>query len=270
MVSCNFVLSDKHKIFTAFTQIMENLSFQLEACVNCFHAARIAEQAGADRIELCENLHAGGTTPSAGTIKQVKARLQIPLYVMIRPRGGDFCYDEEEFAIMQTDIALCKNLGCEGVVFGILKENGEIDVNRCRRLVELAWPMETTFHRAFDLCPDPRRALEELVDAGFQYILTSGQQVRAVDGIDLLVQLDELAGGRIQLIAAGGIRYPQLQELLTRTHLRYFHSGASVPMPAVFPGSAPFALSDILINGEEIERMKTLLREYTQKQTPSE
>ncbi|MBX5439231.1 MAG: copper homeostasis protein CutC [Thermoflavifilum sp.] len=244
---------------------MDAVCFQLEACVNSFQSAKLAAEAGADRIELCENLHAGGTTPSAGTIRQVKKQIALPVFVMIRPRGGDFCYDEAEYAIMQADILLCKRLGCEGVVLGILQKNGDVDLERCGRLVELAWPMEATFHRAFDLCPDPYKAIEDIMAAGFQYLLSSGQQPQATQGKALLQELQTRAGDRLQIIAAGGIRTQQLAELLAQTDLRYFHTGAAVPLPMAFSGHAPFALADKMIDANEIQQMKALLVAHQRK-----
>ncbi|KXB96712.1 MAG: hypothetical protein AA908_11075 [Chlorobi bacterium NICIL-2] len=236
-------------------------SIQLEACVNSFQSALLAAEAGADRIELCDNLHAGGTTPSAGTIQQVKARLQIPVFVMIRPRGGNFSYSEAELEIMKTDIRLCKNLGCDGVVLGVLLPDRQVDVAVCRQLVELAWPMETTFHRAFDLTPDPEKALSDILSCGFQYVLSSGQQRTAVEGMALLQHLQDVAGETLDVIAAGGIRSSHLPTLMKDTAIRWFHSGASIPLPFENPENAPFSLSDTQIDPAEIKKMKQILKE---------
>ncbi|MCL6524088.1 MAG: copper homeostasis protein CutC [Thermoflavifilum sp.] len=240
-----------------------NHRYQLEVCVNSFQSAWIAWQAGADRIELCDNLYVGGTTPSLGTIQQVKLKLPIPVFVMIRPRGGDFCYSEEEIEIMKSDIRWCKQLGCEGVVLGLLQENGNIDTQHCRELVELAWPMEVTFHRAFDLTPEPEIALKQILDIGFNYLLSSGRHAQALAGISHLEKLQKQAGEALQIIAAGGIRSNHFSTLLQQTsQIRFFHTGASISSPIRHLHQSIFSLTDQIVDAQEIQAMKQILLEW--------
>lgn len=198
----------------------------LEICASSIHSALAAQTGGAQRIELCENLGEGGTTPSFGTISLSKKLLQIDVYVLVRPRAGDFLYSEEEFEIMKADIENCKALGCEGVVIGLLKRDGEIDVKRTRELVELAAPMGVTFHRAFDRCKDPFKALEEVISTGCERILTSGLKNTALDAIGLLKGLIEQAADRIIIMPGAGINATNIKDLKEKTNAKEFHSSA--------------------------------------------
>jgi copper homeostasis protein len=170
----------------------------LEVCANSFTSALAAEQGGAIRIELCENMAEGGTTPSYATIKITKERLKIDVWPIIRPRGGDFLYSDDEFEVMKTDLKICKELGCDGVVFGILSSNGEIDKERCKLLLDLAHPMPAAFHRAFDMCNNLERALEDLIELGFVRVLTSGGAENAYNGSKELAKLVQLANNRTE------------------------------------------------------------------------
>jgi copper homeostasis protein len=172
-----------------------------------------AQVGGAGRIELCGGLGEGGTTPSAGLIEMVKEHIQIPVYVMIRPRGGDFVYDVFEEEIMKKDILLAKKLGADGVVLGILLADGQVDVERTKALVDLAAPMKVTFHRAFDLTPDPLKALKAVIETGAERILTSGQKRSAPEGIKVLEQLAKAAGNAIEIMAGGGVNHHNAREL---------------------------------------------------------
>lgn len=194
-----------------------------EACVESFADALAAQAAGANRIELCENLTAGGTTPSYGTINACLARLNIPVFVMIRPRGGDFCYSPQELEIMKTDIAICKQLGVPAVVFGLLTDKGRIDEVNTRHLVSLARPMQVTFHKAFDRLNDPVEGIETLIRLGVERILSSGTKASAKEGAGILNQLIEKAGGRITIVAAGKITGQNLPELNQMIHTSEFH-----------------------------------------------
>lgn len=177
---------------------VEVCAFSIESCLN-------AQQAGATRIELCGGLYEGGTTPSYGLIKRAREVTTLQLYVMIRPRGGDFCYDDEEFLVMKQDIELAKELGADGVVFGLLLPTGEVDEVRTAELVALAKPLQVTFHRAFDVAKEPFEALEAVIRTGAVRILTSGQENSALDGAELLTQLVKKAAGRIDLMAGSGV-----------------------------------------------------------------
>ncbi|HAK80236.1 MAG TPA: copper homeostasis protein CutC, partial [Runella sp.] len=177
---------------------VEVCAFSVESCLN-------AQQAGATRIELCGGLYEGGTTPSYGLIKRAREATTLQLYVMIRPRGGDFCYDDEEFLVMKQDIELAKELGADGVVLGLLLPTGEVDEVRTAELVALAKPLQVTFHRAFDVAKEPFEALEAVIRTGAVRILTSGQENSALDGAELLTQLAKKAAGRIDLMAGSGV-----------------------------------------------------------------
>ncbi|KAA0990454.1 copper homeostasis protein CutC [Dyadobacter aurulentus] len=185
---------------------IEVCAYSLESCIN-------AQAGGAGRIELCGGLGEGGTTPSAGLIEIVKQHIDIPVYVMIRPRGGDFVYDFFEEEIMRKDIDLAKKLGANGVVLGILTADGQVDVARTKALVAYAAPMKVTFHRAFDLTPDPHKALKEVIETGAERILTSGQQSSAPQGIELLRSLSKAANGAIEIMAGGGVNAGNAAEL---------------------------------------------------------
>src|ERR1051326_3895835 len=157
------------------------MSFTLEIAVFNIQSAILAAQAGADRIELCENPHDGGTTPSYGTLKTVREKINIPVFPIVRPHGGDFLYNDEEFEVMKKDILLIKQLGFEGAAIGLLNQNGTIEIKRTAKLVGLAYPLEITFHRAFDRAAEPLKALEDIIKCGCQRILTSGQVPNAFE-----------------------------------------------------------------------------------------
>ncbi len=177
----------------------------LEICANSYQSAINAQDAGAHRIELCQELSVGGITPSCGLLKQVINNLEIPVFVLIRPRGGNFVYSDDEFEIMKIDIQLCKNLGCQGIVSGVLNADKTIDINRTRELVELSKPLPFTFHRAFDEVVFPKQALEHLIGLGVDRVLTSGQETSAELGLKLLQELNRISKGRITILAGGGI-----------------------------------------------------------------
>ena len=185
---------------------IEVCAYSLESCIN-------AQVGGAGRIELCGGLGEGGTTPSAGLIEIVRQHVDIQLYVMIRPRGGDFVYDFFEEEIMKKDIDLVRKLRADGVVLGVLTADGQVDVPRTKALVEYAYPMKVTFHRAFDLTPDPVKALKAVIETGAARILTSGQKPTAAEGINLLGQLAKEAKGAIEIMAGGGVNATNAADL---------------------------------------------------------
>ncbi|MFT3679640.1 MAG: copper homeostasis protein CutC [Ferruginibacter sp.] len=196
---------------------LEIIGFNIESC-------SIAQSAGAARIELCDNAAEGGTTPSYGYIKKAREILYTELFPIIRPRGGDFLYSDEEFEMMKTDVLLCKQLGCDGIVTGMLQRDGSIDKIRCSKLISLAYPMGVTFHRAFDRCNDPFKSLEDIIDTGCERILTSGQQPAAVQGAGLIQQLAEQADGRIIIMPGSGINSSNIKEIAIRTGATEFHA----------------------------------------------
>lgn len=198
----------------------------LEICIDSAHAAIAAEQGGAGRVELCDNLAEGGTTPSAGMIALTRQHISIGLHVLIRPRRGDFLYSELEFEIMKYDIEVAKNLGADGVVIGVLKADGTIDLNRTRALIQLAQPLSVTFHRAFDLTPDPFQALDNLLQLGVPRLLTSGQKPSAFEGAPLIRELVKQAGEQLIVMPGAGINEQNIKEIITVTGAKEYHTSA--------------------------------------------
>jgi copper homeostasis protein len=195
----------------------------LEICCSSIDDAIEAEKGGADRVELCSALFLGGLTPSIGTLLEARSRLKIPIIAMVRPRGGGFCYTDAEFATMERDAEAAMANGAAGVVFGILCPDGTVDVARTRRLRQRIGEGQAVFHRAFDVTPDPFRALDQLVDLGITRILTSGQQDTVPEGVALIRKLIDYAGERIEILPGGGIKAFQLQEAIARTGCRQVH-----------------------------------------------
>lgn len=194
----------------------------IEVCVDSVESAMAAEQGGADRVELCDNLMEGGTTPSAGTIALARKNLQLGLQVMIRPRGGDFCYSDIEFEIMQHDIKAAKDLGADGIVFGILRPDGAIDVERSATLVEMSRPLNVTFHRAFDVSHDAYQSLEDLIALGVDRVLTSGQAFSVLEGLDLITELVQIAGERMIIMPGGGTER-NVQKVISQSGVKEIH-----------------------------------------------
>lgn len=198
----------------------------LEICCTSFESARNADQSGADRLELCDNIFEGGTTPSLGLIKKVKKQLKIKLYALIRPRGGDFCYSADEFEIIKYDIDSCRQEGVDGIVSGVLNIDGTIDVVRTKELVIRSQDMDFTFHRAFDLVKDYRKGLEDVIATGASRILTSGLKENVVDGAATLKDLLERSNGRIIVMAGGGLNSKNIQKIIDETGCNEFHTTA--------------------------------------------
>ena len=177
----------------------------IEVCAECYEYAEKAEKAGADRIELCKDLHLDGLTPEYETAKRTIDSLNIPVFILIRPREGNFIYSSEEFELMKSDIVKFKEMGCKGIVSGILKDDSSIDIERTKELVELSKPLEFTFHRAFDIVKDPVEEMENLIKMGIDRVLTSGQKEKAIDGLVLLEKLNKISKNRIVIIPGSGI-----------------------------------------------------------------
>jgi copper homeostasis protein len=199
------------------------MDYKLEICVDSVESAIIAQSAGADRVELCNNLVEGGTTPGYGCITSTRNNLDIDIHVIIRPRGSDFFYSDLEFDIMRRDIEMCGEYGINGIVIGLLRSGGTVDIERTARLVELANPMAVTFHRAFDMCREPLKALEDIISTGASRLLTSGQKECAVDGAALINRLVSEAGKRIIIMPGGGIDETNIASLVTKTKVREIH-----------------------------------------------
>ncbi len=198
----------------------------IEVCIEGVDALLAAQSAGANRVELCASLLEGGLTPSFGTIQEALRCAEIPVHVMIRPRGGDFLYSEVEYATMRTDVEVCREAGAQGVVIGCLTADGQVDVGRTRELVGLAGPMSVTFHRAFDMTRDPAEALEALIQCGVDRVLTSGQHETALEGLDQLSLLVEQAGGRIIVMGCGELGPDTIGTVREMAHLDELHFAA--------------------------------------------
>jgi len=199
------------------------MSYKLEVCLDSAESAIIADKAGADRVELCENLFGGGTTPSAGTIRITRESVTLGLHVIIRPRPGDFCYTDTEFKVMLEDIKYCRTIGVDGIVIGILKKDGTVDLERNAALIREAGPMSVTFHRAFDVTADPYKALEDIIQLGCHRILTSGQEASVLEGADLIRDIIKKAGGRIIIMPGGDITERKLQKVIKETGASEYH-----------------------------------------------
>lgn len=194
-----------------------------EFCAGSFSEALAAEKRGADRIELCDNLAEGGTTQSYGTIKMALEKLNIPVFPIIRARGGDFCYSDEELKIMKEDILMCKSLGAKGIVFGMLTKDKKIDEKILKEFVSLASPMEVTFHKAVDELENPVEAVDILAEAGVKRILTSGTKATALEGADILNEMIQRAEGKITIVVAGGVTTENFDEVSKKIVSSEYH-----------------------------------------------
>ena len=230
---------------------LEIIGFNIESCI-------VAQAAGANRIELCDNPAEGGTTPSYGFIKKAREVLQIELYCMIRPRGGDFFYSDEEFEIMKTDVQTCKQLGCDGVVIGMLNQDGTVDKERCKKLVELAYPMGVTYQRAFDRVKDPFAALEDIIETGCERILTSGLVPSCFDGAPLIARLIQQADDRIIIMPGSGLRASNVNDVAKITGAREFHTSARINVDSNMDYTNEAIkenLQTVLVDEEEVKRI---------------
>lgn len=198
----------------------------MEVCANSVTSALAAQLGGAKRVELCASLTEGGTTPSYGEIAMAKRLLDIEVFPIIRPRGGDFLYSDLEFDLMKEDVKICKALNCEGIVIGILKAEGTIDKERCTALIELAKPMQVAFHRAFDMTADLETALEDLIAMGIQRVLSSGGKATALEGAEILAKLIKQAGNRIAVMPGAGINLTNISAIIQSTGAKEFHGSA--------------------------------------------
>lgn len=195
----------------------------IEVCANSVESALEAQKGGAARVELCSNLMEGGTTPSYAVIETARKLLSIKLNVLIRPRGGDFLYNDLEFSIMKRDIEICKSLNVDGIVIGMLNEDGSVDRPRMLQLINLIRPLSITFHRAFDMCSDPFESLQCLIDMGVDRLLTSGQQNSALLGSGLIAQMVKISAGRLVIMPGSGINSTNILEIIETTGAHEFH-----------------------------------------------
>ncbi len=199
----------------------------LEIVVYNIESALKAQEGGADRIELCDNPGEGGTTPSFGIIESVRQNVNLDVYVMIRPRGGDFHYTNYEFHSMKRDIYQCQRISVDGIVFGILNADGTLDKKRCKELIDKARPLKVTCHRAFDMTRDPFEALEDCIEVGFDRILTSGHRTSALLGVDLIGELIKKANGRIAIMPGSGVNENTVEEIVRKTAATEIHFSAT-------------------------------------------
>ena len=204
---------------------------EIEICCGSIQSAANAKAGGAVRVELCQGLIEGGTTPSPATIEYAVKELGLQVFVLIRPRGGDFCYNELEIKTMEEDVEFCKRAGVAGIVVGFLHPDGSIDTELTRRFVKLAAPLPVTFHRAFDRCTDPLRALEQVIDCGCARILTSGCKPTAMEGADMLQQLVKQANGRIKILAGSGVTPENAAALRQKTGAPEIHGSCKITRP---------------------------------------
>lgn len=207
---------------------MLNTSFKYALEIACFNvqSCTLAQEAGADRIEFCDNYNLGGTTPTEADIIEARKLLHIPLHIIIRPRGGDFVYNDDELEMMKDDIVFCKEQRIDGVVFGVLNSDNTINLNVNEELVELAKPMSVTFHRAIDECNHLENAFQEIIKLGFNKVLTSGGKQNALEGIETLKNYQEKYGEKITIIPGGGIRSNNIELIAKETNCKQFHSAA--------------------------------------------
>ena len=237
---------------------LEIIGFNIESCI-------AAQHAGANRIELCDNPADGGTTPSHGFIKAARQKLSIELFVMIRPRGGDFLYSVDEFEIMKADIEICKQQGCDGIVTGILNKDGSIDKQRTEALVSYAYPLGVTFHRAFDRAKDPFQSLEDIIETGCERILTSGQQPKAVEGIPLIKDLVQKADDRIIIMPGSGVNAENIIQIAETTGVGELHSSAGIYRESKMEYqnvSINEKMDHIIVDSDEVKSMSEQLKHF--------
>lgn len=235
----------------------------LEVCADSIDSALAARRGGAHRIELCASLLEGGLTPSAGLLRTVRGLVSIELFVMIRPRGGDFCYSEAEFLAMKEDIRTARSLAADGVVLGLLDPDGLVDVARTRELVELACPLAVTFHRAFDLSADLEKSLEDVIPTGTSRILTSGGAQTAPEGLEQIRRLVQAARGRIAIMAGSGINSRNVVRVIEATGVTEVHASAKAPVPSAMRfqkniSMGPTGGGEYLRQAADPEEVKTL------------
>lgn len=239
-----------------------SVSNLLELCAFNVESCRIAQRAGATRIELCDNPVEGGTTPSYGTLRRAREQVDIRLYPIIRPRSGNYYYNDDDFEAIRQDIAVCKDLGCDGISVGVARVNAEIDIERMKQIVEWAAPMGVTCNRVFDGTPDLFKALEDLILCGCERILTSGGKGSAPEATEILARLVELAGDRICVMPGAGLKSTNLAEVRRKTGAREYHASARTiaPNPLSFINTEVLDYGNVYVaDEEEVRHMVEIL-----------
>jgi len=238
---------------------LEIIGFNIESCIT-------AQNNGAGRIELCASPGEGGTTPPLSLIKAARKILQIPLYIMVRPRGGDFLYTDNEFEMMIDDVKACRQSGADGVVIGILNPEGDVDTIRCSKLVETAYPMGVTFHRAFDRVRDYKKSLKDVISTGCERILTSGLSPNCIDGIHIIKELVDLANDDIIIMPGSGVRSSNIKEIIQKSGAVEIHSSASRNVASLMKyqnSTMNESLDHVSVNGDEVLAMSAILQTIT-------
>jgi copper homeostasis protein len=238
----------------------------LEVCIDSVESALAAQEGGAARVELCADLTHGGTTPSAEIVRSVREHVSIPISVMVRPRPGGFCYSELEFDEMKRDVEMMKQLGANGVVIGLLTENGAVEVDRTRVLLEIARPMFVTFHRAFDECKNLDEALVQLKKLGVERILTSGGKKEISEGLPEIARLVKSSAGSIKVMAGGGVRFENVKEVVKRTNVDEIHVLTAVSDDLFQPQGSSYRdhISTRRVDSFKVRKMVLLLTEPTE------
>jgi copper homeostasis protein len=241
-----------------------------EVCVDSIESALAAEQAGADRVELCSDLLEGGLTPSFGMLRAAREAVRLKVMVMIRPRGGDFCYSDVEFQAMQHDVRMAREAGADGIVVGLLAPDGTVDAGRTAALVALARPLAVTFHRAFDMTRDPFEALDSLIGLAVDRVLTSGQEASVLEGVDLIAALVRRAGSRIVVMPGGGLTDRNIRKIVDATGVAEVHFACAAPSegrmafrnPRVFMGGTlrPPEYTRDIARADDIARVMAAVR----------
>jgi copper homeostasis protein len=248
----------------------------LEICVDSVESAIAADRGGADRIELCCALREGGITPSTGLISAVREAVSVDVFVLIRPRGGDFVCSDHEFEVMRRDIRAARKLGVQGVVLGLLTVAGRVDTERTRALIDLARPLQVTFHRAFDVSIDLARSLEDVIVCGADRLLTSGGEPNAMLGIDQIAKLSDAAGDRIRIMAGAGVRESNVRDIVRQTGVREIHTSLGTRTEVavrhaglhVRIGSHEDEFSRFVVVEDDVRRLKSILRSICDETVP--
>ncbi len=248
-----------------FRVTWDAIVMELEICVDSLESAVAAANGGAERIELCSALNEGGITPSAGLISAVRAAVAIQLFIIVRPRGGNFVYSDLELDVMRRDILEARARNVDGVVLGVLTPENTVDKPRTTELIGLARPLQVTFHRAFDVCPDMDRALEDVIACGADRLLTSGGKTDAVKGMNAIAALQRKAGSRIRIMAGGGIRISNVRHVALRTGIREIHTSLSTQVRSTaYDGGAEVAalhggFTRFLVRENDVRAFKSAL-----------